>query len=112
MFFVPIIYLSGVLIVWILVAIADRRTTRQMVGTRWSTSLWLIAVAALALSLIYASPFGPARDFESAMVRLRISRMASALYNLAASRRRGKQAFCAKPFMGTPLFGSRYRFVH
>ena len=39
MFFVPIIYLSGVLIVWILVAITDRRTTRQMVGTRWSTSL-------------------------------------------------------------------------
>src|SRR6267154_4754891 len=67
MFFVPIIYLSGVLIVWILVAIADRRTTRQMVGTRWSTSLWLIAVAALALSLIYASPFGPARDLESAL---------------------------------------------
>jgi hypothetical protein len=67
MFFVPIIYLSGVLIVWILVALADRRTNRQMVGTRWRTSLWLIAVAALALSLIYASPFGPARDLESAV---------------------------------------------
>jgi len=67
MFFVPIIYLSGVLIVWILVAIADRRTSRRKMGTRWSTSLWLIAVAALALSLIYASPFGPARNIEAAV---------------------------------------------
>jgi hypothetical protein len=67
MFFVPIVFLSGVLIVWILVAIADSRSTRQMEGTRWSTSLWLIAVAALSLSLIHASPFGPARDLESAV---------------------------------------------
>ncbi len=67
MFFVPIIYLSGVLTVWILVAIADHRTTRRMVAIRWSTSLWLIAAAALVLSLIYASPFGPARDLGSAL---------------------------------------------
>ncbi len=67
MFFVPISYLSGVLIAWILVAIADRRTTRQMTGTRLRTSLWLIAAAALSLSLVYASPFGPARDFKSAV---------------------------------------------
>ena len=39
MFFAPIIYLSGVLIVRILVAITDRRTTRQMAGTQWSRLL-------------------------------------------------------------------------
>jgi hypothetical protein len=55
------------LIVWLLVAIADRRTARRIMAIRWRTSLWLIAVAALSLSLIYASPFGPARNLESAV---------------------------------------------
>lgn len=67
MFFVPIAYLSGVLILWLFTAIADRRTARKIMGGRWSTSLWLIAAAALALSAIYASPFGPARDLNSAV---------------------------------------------
>jgi hypothetical protein len=67
LFFTPIIYLTGVLLVWILVGIAERNTIRQLMNTRWRTSFGLIAIAALSLSVLYASPFGPARDLKSAM---------------------------------------------
>ena len=67
MFFTPILYLTGVLLVWILLGIAERNTTRQLMNTRWRTLLGRIAIAALALSVLYASPFGPARDLKSAM---------------------------------------------
>jgi hypothetical protein len=64
---VPAIYLSGVLTVWFLLDMADRRAIPQMRAPPWRTSLWLIAAAALVLSLLYASPFGPARDLKSAI---------------------------------------------
>jgi len=60
------IYVFAVLTLWALVVIADRSAARLGHPYRWRTLLWLIPLAAVGPSLLWASPFGPARDLASA----------------------------------------------
>jgi hypothetical protein len=67
MFVTPAIYISGVLAVWGIVVIINLRFVPQLRTIRWRSLLGRIAVVGLVLSLLYASPFGPARDLLSAI---------------------------------------------
>jgi hypothetical protein len=62
----PAIYLPAVIAVWALLWIFGRNAF-HLDAITWRMSLLLIAMAALVLSMLYASPFGPAKDLHSAM---------------------------------------------
>jgi|SRR5450432_549708 len=61
MFVTPAMFMSGLLLVWVLIALTGRPHPPLSVYP-WRKLLWPTLVAALGPTLWWASPFGPAKD--------------------------------------------------
>jgi hypothetical protein len=59
--------MTVVLLIWLCIGVAKRSNYPSLGPYRWRTLLLLTLFAALVPTILYASPFGPARNLESAV---------------------------------------------